>query len=156
MQTESKLTVVRGDLLMAREQFLVHQCNCVSCRAAGLAAALFARFPEADVYAVRRAGHDLARFGHITVHGRVINLYGQIAPGRAASPDGGGQDTSPRRLSAFKSGLLEIAALPGLRSVAFPFGIGCGLAGGNWPDYFAALRDFAARVPEVRVALYRR
>jgi O-acetyl-ADP-ribose deacetylase (regulator of RNase III) len=155
MQTESRLTVVRGDLLTAREQFLVHQCNCVSRRAAGLAAALFARFPEADVYAARRAGHDLALFGHITVHGRVINLYGQIAPGRAASPDGG-SDTAERRLSAFKSGLREVAALPGLRSVAFPFGIGCGLAGGNWPDYFAALQDFAARVPEARVALYRR
>jgi hypothetical protein len=30
------------------------------------------------------------------------------------------------------AGLLAIAALPGLHSVAFPYLIGCGLGGGDW------------------------
>jgi hypothetical protein len=31
--------------------------------------------------------------------------------------------------------------------VVFPWHIGCGLAGGHWPDYAAAIAEFAAAVP---------
>jgi hypothetical protein len=44
--------------------------------------------------------------------------------------------------------------VPGLRSVAFPHLIGCGLAGGDWAVYERHLKAFAARNVGVRVALY--
>jgi hypothetical protein len=39
--------------------------------------------------------------------------------------------------------------------IAFPWQIGCGLAGGHWPDYEAAIAEFAAGVP-VPVLVVRR
>mgnify|MGYP007125914079 CR=1 FL=1 len=38
-----------------------------------------------------------------------------------------------------------------LKSVAFPPGIGCGLAGGSWAQYEAALETFVALVPKTEV-----
>ena len=43
--------------------------------------------------------------------------------------------------------------LPELESVAFPYGIGCGLAGGNWEEYQAMLEEFANMVYPARVTL---
>jgi hypothetical protein len=42
--------VVSGDLLAPGFTYIAHQCNCVSRGARGLAKALFARFPHANVY----------------------------------------------------------------------------------------------------------
>ena len=45
-----ELTERIGDLLHCTEQYIVHQTNCVTKRAAGLAKALFQVFPHADCY----------------------------------------------------------------------------------------------------------
>jgi hypothetical protein len=51
----------------------------------------------------------------------------------------------------------QLALLRDLRSIAFPYGIGCGLAGGNWKDYSKLLEAFAEKVTGngVSVTLYR-
>lgn len=75
----SRVEVVTGDLLTVEADLIVHQCNCVTKRAKGLAAALFAAFPEADVYALRKAKNKRgkSRPGTVSIHGRVVNLYAQ-------------------------------------------------------------------------------
>lgn len=86
---------------------------------------------------------------------QVIGLFGQHAPGR---PKGNtGFDSRATRLEWFRQGLVAIAKLPGLESLAFPDQIGCGLAGGDWPSFRAALEAFAADVAPagVTVTLYR-
>ena len=40
-----------------------------------------------------------------------------------------------QRLNWFKSCIDKISKIPDLKQVAFPYGIGCGLAGGRWEDY---------------------
>ena len=87
-------------------------------------------------------------------HLQVIGLFGQHAPGR---PKGNsGFDSRAARLEWFRQGLAAIAKLPGLESLAFPAQIGCGLAGGDWPSFRAALEAFAADVAAagVTVTLY--
>jgi hypothetical protein len=51
----------------------------------------------------------------------------------------------------------QIAELHVLKSIGLPYGIGCGLAGGDWNKYGRLLEDFAERVGErgVYVILYR-
>ena len=49
------IRVIEGDLLAAPEQYIVHQTNCVSKAAQGLALSIFQRHPHADVYARRAA-----------------------------------------------------------------------------------------------------
>ena len=137
----------------------MHQCNCRTTRAWGLAYSLFGSFPHADTYTVpsdpKLAPMPPKRVpGTFTLHGGpgtglrgVINLYGQDAPGKASVA----AETKAQRLTWFTNALLQLADVPNLRSVAFPHGIGCGLAGGSWAQYEAALVEFAVLVPETEV-----
>lgn len=133
---------------------VVHQANCVSFGAAGLAAELFRRVPPADVYR-RRAG-PRARPDHPGsldfTPGRpeVVALFAQVYPGRA----GAGGDSPEDRLRFFQSGLEGILAEARRRGggafaggVVFPWRIGCGLAGGDWARYAGLVAGFARRAP---------
>jgi O-acetyl-ADP-ribose deacetylase (regulator of RNase III) len=160
-----------GDLLLASEQYIVHQTNCRSRAARGLAWDVNRAFPHANVYspeARRRRGTEGGdRPGTIAVMGEngapsapllargVICLFGQRGPG---GPRRMGDDGAEARLRWFRAALGQIAELPGLESLAFPAGIGCGLGGGAAEDYRAALEEFAGRVSRrgVRVVMYRR
>lgn len=62
----SKLNIRTGDLLQATEQYIAHQCNCVSRGARGLAKTLFAKYPHANVYQSRKSP---SQPGTILVHG---------------------------------------------------------------------------------------
>jgi O-acetyl-ADP-ribose deacetylase (regulator of RNase III) len=155
------LKIINGSLLDSDCQYIAHQCNCYSRRGAGLASAIFKVFPWADVYSSRsERGNDASLFGSITAHGDpkrgqryVINIYGQLKPGKP-SP---GRDSAASRLEAFSKALDQIAEFPGLKAIGFPYGIGCGLAGGDWNEYERLMKDFAKRVRErgVSVILYR-
>jgi hypothetical protein len=64
------MKIVTGDLLKANcleYPYIIHQVNCTSIRAAGLAKAIFEAFPWADVYSDRsRRGDDVQRFGQVS------------------------------------------------------------------------------------------
>lgn len=143
---------LRGNLLDATEWAIVHQCNCVTRRAAGLAAAIAKKWPHADPYA--RRNEDRPALGSIRVYDagrRVIALFAQWDPGR---PGLDARDAPSARLGYFEAALLAIEALvPRPPSLAFPERIGCGLAGGEWARYRAALAAFAARNPDIRVVI---
>lgn len=159
-----------GDLLTVEADYIAHQANCVSVGSHGLAAAIFAKWPETDCYARRRAGdrRDVAAPtwrdapGTIAIYGRVVHMFAQWAPGRV------GQYTSyPPPTPHVESKCLRTAwfanclyclerdlkrhyQLPNPKFVvAFPRLIGCDLAGGDWGDYRALLIDFAWRVRDV-------
>lgn len=143
-----------GNLLDAPEDVIGHQCNLQTAYAAGVAADMFARFPEADCY---KAERPREWFGSCqlrrTPGGKIVaNIFGQVAGGAAGRVQG---DSSPERLQAFKNGVriaLEEARSAGT-PLALPFGIGCGLGGGDWDLYFAALAEAAHEIG-ARVVLY--
>jgi O-acetyl-ADP-ribose deacetylase (regulator of RNase III) len=139
--------IIEGNLLEAEERFIAHQCNCISIGSAGLAKSLFRKFPYANVYCTRKKrGED--KMGTITVCGNgsgkryVINMFAQYNPG---GPDKG-RDSPKGREFYFALCLRQIVsynAITPIVSIAFPFKIGCGLAGGSWNNYFKMLNDFS-------------
>jgi len=152
----------------------VHQTNCRTNYALGLAKLIFKKWPHADCYKERIPGWVKGRSysvpGSIDVRGGVpgqrgiINLMGQDAPGKrekavkkAQEGDGGGAPLSSKqqREQWFAAAVQKIALIPGITSVAFPFQVGCGLAGGDWARYRAALQQLAAAQPGLRVVVYR-
>mmetsp|Transcript_13196 Transcript_13196/g.52879 ORF Transcript_13196/g.52879 Transcript_13196/m.52879 type:complete len:322 (-) Transcript_13196:973-1938(-) len=179
--------VPRGNILDGpAAEIIAHQCNCVTTggNARGLAKAIFARHPRANVYR-RRAEHS--RPGTIDVArvdgGRVVvALFAQRYPGE---PRYG--DTKDQRLRWFAESLRRIgdallgsgddarflsgaAPFGGARpithffaaaprggatrpTVAMPYNIGCGLAGGDWRAYEPLIEDFARRTG-LNVKLY--
>lgn len=139
------LNFVEGDLLEAKEKYIAHQCNCVTNRAAHLAQAVFTRFPYADVY-MGRTEHS--KPGTIDIKGDgvskrfVINMFGQYYPGSPKDPNSA-LDGKKIREKYFHQCLLRIYHMEDLESIAFPYRVGCGAAGGNWTNYLGTLENFS-------------
>lgn len=130
---------------------IVHQCNCVtrSSHARGFAEKVFLHYEWANAY-VHRTTPDLPgtirvdRPSLTTTHPRkVIALFAQYYPGKPTFKN----DTEAMRLDWFTFSLLKISLLKGTErptALAFPKWIGCGLAGGDWTTYRAAIETFEA------------
>lgn len=147
-----QLNLVRGDLLDATEDLIVHQVNCVSkgvCH--GLARQLFTKFPESDCYK-RRAASGVP--GTAEILGRVASLTGQFGSGDSKTA----ADSHEQREKWFRGALDDLskqAKAEGVRSVAMPWQIGCGIGGGNWDAYKAMVEEFSAS-SGIRVKFYQR
>jgi O-acetyl-ADP-ribose deacetylase (regulator of RNase III) len=154
------IDIITGDLFDATEKYLVHQCNCVTNKAAHLASDMFKRFPYSDIYTSRikpdKPGHIIIR-GNGKDQRYVIALLGQYYPGRSKYPLST-LDGLAAREKYFYHGLLRIAKIEMLESIAFPWRIGCGSAGGDWKHYIGMLHNFAQYVGQkgVKVRIYRR
>ncbi|KAG9389470.1 swarming motility protein YbiA [Carpediemonas membranifera] len=144
--TRKSAIVVHGDLLsFSKANSIAHQTNCKSTYAKGLATILFRRFPYADVY-TNPSKAPTRTPGTITIHqdpmtkGKtVVNIYGQRYPGKPTP-----FESTANREDWFRQALKAMAEQQeSIGTVAFPFGIGCGMAGGNWARYRAMIDSFA-------------
>jgi O-acetyl-ADP-ribose deacetylase (regulator of RNase III) len=160
------IEVVKGSLLDATEKYIAHQCNAVTSQAGGLAHYIFRKYPYSNIYESRpqpyrpMGGKDFP--GNIVICGdgvkdrHVINCIAQYYPGKVKD-DSLTLDGYSIRKAYFRMCLTKIAAIKDLESIAFPSGIGAGMAGGVWSDYKALLESFADSMNiknNVRVVLY--
>ena len=120
--------------------------------------------PPGNKFAIQE---DRARPGTIDVRRGpsgtplVINMFSQYEMGgpgkyRRVEFPPGVTDLAPQREKWFASCLKAVAELPTAsrpRSVAFPYQIGCGLAGGNWERYARMIADFAAANLDIAVTI---
>ena len=140
--------VVDGDILEADTKYIVHQVNTISLVPKGLSSQIFKKYPNANVYK-----RDIIRkTGTIIIKEPVINLVGQKYAGESNKTD----DSYENRKKWFKKGLDEISVTPNIISVAFPYKIGSGLAGGKWEDYESMIYKFAKENPNIKVKIYRK
>jgi O-acetyl-ADP-ribose deacetylase (regulator of RNase III) len=164
------LTTKIGNLLEATEDFIVQQCNCISLKPHGLSASITKKFPFADSYGIRKgvSGNlaipkDRNIPGTIAIMGNgqdqrfVINMFAQYSYGKPYSTlnkNKQWQDSYEDRKIWFKNCLEEISKTKP-KSLAFPYNIGCGLAGGNWKDYYSILEQFSKDNPNIKIVLYK-
>lgn len=160
------MEIIQGDLLNNNYQYIVHQCNCVSKDAAYLAKSIFTKFPYSDIYLRRQrivwnginSLPEKERGGNIIIKGNgnderfIIAILGQIFPGFPKFPTSN-IDGYIAREKYFQTGLEEISKIKNLKSIAFPYKIGCGAAGGNWNNYLKMIKDFSNNNPEVKIAI---
>jgi O-acetyl-ADP-ribose deacetylase (regulator of RNase III) len=146
------LNIVTGNILSSPEQYIAHQCNCVSYNAAGIAQAIFTKWSYADCYSIR---WEKDKPGTIEVRGDgkenryIINMFAQFNPGKPHKDDDP-EDGYQARKQYFVQCMKLIKDLKP-RSVAFPMGIGCGLAGGSWDFYKKVLEKFSS---DINMVLY--
>lgn len=150
---------INGDITKKDNiQVIVHQCNCVTIKAAQLAWAIFDAFPWADIYSIREGKNINPRNlekgnkpGEIIVRGNgkdkrfVINILGQVYPGKSRFVQSS-LDGVQTRESYFKEALNKIAKIKNLKSIVFPDHIGCGVAGGSWANYKKMIEEFTEEV----------
>lgn len=131
---------IDGDILDFKCKYIAHQCNCVSLGASGLAKDIFEKYPEANTYQYRsyfcHVPGTIDIIDIIESDISIINLYSQIYPGKENSHN----DTEEYRLRYFFNSLKNIYDLD---NIAFPYKIGCGLAGGDWSKYLRIIEKFA-------------
>lgn len=160
---------ITGDLLdPSVADYIVQQCNCLTVKPHGLSQSIETRYPGTCSYATRRrvgkrnlaVVEDRQRPGTIRIvkpcslhpAPRIVSLFAQWRPGRVAGrfhaiyPESAIRETESQRHIWFKQCLVAMGSK--LRAVhatvAFPFGIGCGKAGGNWHRYRAMIERFDA------------
>lgn len=149
------ITIKDGDLLQATEDIIGHQVNCHGA-AGGLAYHLFMRFTQAAndyedlVYDVSRHGEQMNLLGYVQYSAQqpksdkiIANLYGQYWPGADYRPD---------VLRRCLENLGEFARRGGY-SVALPYGLSCGICGGNWERVYQMIEE---TMTDVQVTLYRK
>jgi len=137
-----------SDICDTDAQVIVQQCNCITKTAQGLAKVLAERFPHADFYSQREKP---SKPGTIEMRGGkgkkwICAFYSQRKPGGPTE-----KEHSLARVEWFKMCLARLANTKGLKSIAFPYKIGCGLAQGDWDVYHRMLIDFAEDNPNLEV-----
>lgn len=153
------INVVDGDLLTATEDYIVHQCNCVTNHSKHLAKSVFDAFPYANTYKFRtRDTQTHHKAGTINVMGDgvdkrfIINAYAQYYPGTAKYSN----DTYDKRIQWLKECLHHISKIKDIKTktLAIPYNMGCGSAGGNWDTYFDVIKDFAIK-NQIYITIYK-
>ena len=169
------IELIEHDLLTVLADVIVQQCNCVTIKPHGLSASIGDKFKYAKVYEKRLSKSSntaLVRSVPGTVElckpsenetGPVVAcLMVQISPGKPGSwakqygiePN---QDNAKARQLLFQQCLETLALLSkenDWKIIAFPYKIGCGLAGGNWKIYEKMINNFATNVnPDTKVII---
>jgi uracil-DNA glycosylase len=152
-------------------QVIAQQCYCDASHkgAKGLALSIKEKYPYADFYSNREKSSTP---GTIKVAGTkttkfIVALFAQLNPGlpkddgspysRSSTNDDSHfvrpstNDCAAQREKWFKMCLDRVSKIKNLRSIAFPYNIGCGLAGGDWNKYEDMLEQFAFSNPQVSV-----
>ncbi len=153
---KNNLELIQGSLFNSKEKYIVHQTNCITKKAAHLAYDVFKHFPYADIYSGRTSPD---KPGTIIVKGNgvdkrfVVNMLGQYYPGFPKFPNSN-LDGSLIREKYFHQCLLALAKISDLESIAFPYRIGCGAAGGDWHRYLGNIINFSNYIKRNNAKVY--
>lgn len=163
-------TYIAGDLLEAKVDFIIQQCNCLTIRGLGLSKAIATKFPYADIYSKRtpqfRHG-NIATESSRSIPGTftlctseeknlpgIVCIFGQWKPGkidpRYPNYYNNILESDEQRLKWFTIALYSFGdyirknnlLMATKYIIGVPFKIGCGLAGGRWNDYQKTLEKF--------------
>lgn len=140
----------KGNIITGNYPIFCQQVNCKGVMGAGLAKQIRKKYPEVyEKYMFECSFEDVPKIGKCnyvpTKDRRIcINMFAQ---------DGYGRDKKYTDYNAFKECLEHIAFFMKFHSknkpsIAFPYGIGCGLAGGDWYIILGMLKDFAEKIPQ--------
>lgn len=128
------MNIINGDILDVKEGIIVQQVNCKGVMGAGLAKQIRNKYPNVyktyinNLKSLRLKNiHPLGNVDFTKVGDRlaVCNFYAQYSYGR---------HSIHTDYEEFEKCLIKLKDKIGIKNinVYFPYGIGCGLAGGDW------------------------
>jgi O-acetyl-ADP-ribose deacetylase (regulator of RNase III) len=157
----TQIAVIDGDLLDQKTDVIAHQVNCLGVMGGGVALQIRNKYPEVYEGYKNFCHNELSRIGTaqskyllgkcmvcISDDGSpvVANLFGQDRC------DGNGRMTKYDAVYDALVNLRRIMENHKWKSVAFPYGMSCGLGGGSWNIIYAMICDvFESSDIEVRI-----
>jgi O-acetyl-ADP-ribose deacetylase (regulator of RNase III) len=141
------ITYIQGDITEIDCQYIAHQCNALHNRNAGLAAVISKKWPTANIYSGKFAQKN-REAGAIIIRGHVIAMIAQANQGKPSACE-----TAECRQKLFETCLEKISQIPNITQVAFPYKIGCGMAGGNWDLYKSIIEKWSEKNPHISVLI---
>jgi len=142
------MEVINKDILTVRRGIICHQCNCIGAMGAGLAKQIRDRWPH--IYADYRKAIEQ---GELKLGGcriaeaqpgiYIAHLAGQYGLGRRKfnrpATDYLALSSALNELNRQINGSYVLMRMP----IYIPFGIGCGLGGGDWEEVVKLLEEDA-------------
>lgn len=135
------IKIVDGDILKAEEDVICHQVNCFGVMNSGLAKQIRNKYPEAyKAYINYCKDSDQKRLlGNICTvmcndNKVIVHLFGQYDYGRNK------QYTNYEALKESLQSILHVAKMFN-DTIAIPYNLGCGLAGGDWKIVYKIIED---------------
>jgi O-acetyl-ADP-ribose deacetylase (regulator of RNase III) len=123
--------IINKDILTITEGLIAHQCNCKGVMGAGLAKGIKNKYPY--VYKHYREAH-LANNLYLG-QTQILKVNDNLYVANLMAQDGYGTDKQYTDYSALSQCLTYVHQFAeenkGI-NIYLPYGIGCGLAGGNW------------------------
>ena len=136
------IKIVNGNILDSKENIICHQVNCMGVMGSGVAKVLRDKYPiifdEYKEFCIKNEGNLLGEVNFVKVEENkfVANIFGQYKYGA---------DRKYTDYKALEKGIKwvhDISQLYSLSSVAIPYKIGCGLAGGDWSIVINIIREY--------------
>ena len=148
------IDIINDDILNAKESYICHQCNCVTKTSHGLSKSISNKYTWADVYKIRSKNEQqsdqpgtIIEFEHPIYPNnfhKVLCFISQIGPKKPNTYKklylNTYSDTYQNRKKWFQE-CLYILDEKNYKTIAMPYGIGCGLAGGKWDEYVKMLEE---------------
>lgn len=140
------ITIKEGNALDVTKGLIIHQTNCIGVMGSGIARQIALKWPDAEQEYIKycaQHGHSAlgtVQFTPLTEDLWLANLFGQIAPGHQATV-----------YEAYTTALREVVEEFQDFPIHIPYGIGCGLAGGDWGILYPMLESFLAPIEEVTI-----
>jgi len=146
------IKIVDGNILQAPENIISHQVNCMSVMGGGIAKQIKRKYPNvyeeyknylSGIFSINALG--ACQIVKAEDNKYIANLFGQHKYGR---------DKQYTDYKALEEALfsLKVSAKDHNLSVAIPFNIGCGLAGGSWETVYKIIEEV---FEDYDVTLYR-
>lgn len=148
--------IIRGDLLEADVDIICHQVNCQGVMGAGVAKQIADKWPNVKKEYVKFCNSKklkqnlLGEVQLVAANGGsqqegdplILNIFGQFYYGH---------DDVYTDYSALTKAFRKMNQLCKGKTLAFPYGFGCGLAGGDWQDVEPML---VRLLPDCNVKIY--
>jgi O-acetyl-ADP-ribose deacetylase (regulator of RNase III) len=140
------IKIQEGNALEQTKGLILHQANCIGRMGAGIALQIAKKWPDAEqeyiAYCNENGPHGLGtvQFTQLTDDLWLGNLYGQVAPGHRATV-----------YEAYPKALREVVEEFDDSVIHIPYGIGCGLAGGDWDVLYPILEHYLAPIEVVNI-----
>lgn len=140
---ENNIKIIEGNVLNQPVNVIAHQVNCRGVMGAGLAKQIRDKYPKTyqrykelcDWKGSEALGRAQVTLPIIKKDFYVINMFAQ---------EGYGRDKRYTDYIALHSCLVRVRHFMcqnNLKTLALPYGLGCGLAGGDWKLVYEIIRD---------------